>query len=496
MKLTFVCTVTWWVRATKERTTVADLHYIWATDRYLFNAITEWKAFNYILFATILVATLPANGIILQNAISSTSMVANISDASTRYSIADHLPAGMTATIDPDGSMDLYRYDWQQAMPLVIGNYDLFFKQSLDTNTTCKGYCEAVVRGIGFESQCEESVLPVDLPLDQQQNLPYTPYNQSAPNTNYTLFDIGIVWDHTIPYGWNLTTIWKNDSLCSSSIVQTTCQIQLGSISYPVAVSFNGSNDGKYDWSLYTNNLTNAGDVSDPSMDFSSFGKGAVETVDTNSTYGGIATALATYFNSSVTLNRDNIANTTELQVNGFYAEQLNTLIDEKPLDYRCNISFNYFGKDGFYHTPYTDLLEQFRYWLFYVSVYAMEPNTTIWTAEPKPDPQIVYHDIDQVHVTFYQVSWSWYFGSLGITLGIVLFILPTFYGFWTLARVTTLSPFETARAFQTPILHDQPAELATAALLKTVGKKNLRTELNSPPSSPTVEQSNFGRLG
>jgi hypothetical protein len=78
MKLTFVCTVTWWVRATKERTTVADLHYIWATDRYLFNAITEWKAFNYILFATILVATLPANGIILQNAISSTSMVPSL----------------------------------------------------------------------------------------------------------------------------------------------------------------------------------------------------------------------------------------------------------------------------------------------------------------------------------------------------------------------------------------------------------------------------------
>ena len=64
------------------------------------------------------------------------------------------------------------------------------------------------------------------------------------------------------------------------------------------------------------------------------------------------------------------------------------------------------------------------------------------------------------------------------------------------MARKTTLSPFETARAFQTPILHDQPTDLATLALLKTVGKKNLRTELNSPPSSPVAEQSNFGRLG
>jgi hypothetical protein len=472
------------------------LHYIWATDRNLYDAITEWKTFNYILFATILVATLPANGIILQNAISSTSSVANVSDWSTNYSIADHLPSGMTATIDPDGSMDLYRYDWQQAMPLVIGNYDGYFRQSRDSNTTCKGYCEAVVRGIGFESFCEDSVLTVDLPLDQQKNLPYTPYNQSAPNINYTLFDIGIAWDHTIPNGWNLTTIWKNDSLCSSSTVQSTCQIQLGSMNYPVAVSFNGSNDGKYDWSLHTANLTSAGDMSDPSMGFTSFGKGTTETVDTNSTYGGIATALATYFNSSITLNRDNLANTTELKVNGFYAQQLNTMIDQKSLDYRCNLSLNSFGPNGIYQTPYTDLLNQFRYWLFYVSIYAMEPNTTIWTKESKPDAQLVYHDLDEVHITFYRVSWSWYYGSLVITLGIVLLILPTFYGFWTLAQVPSLSPFETARAFQTPILRDERVDEPTPALLKTVGKKNLRTELNSPPSSPSAEKSNFGRLG
>lgn len=267
-------------------------------------------------------------------------------------------------------------------------------------------------------------------------------------------------------------------------------------MNYPVSVSFNGSNDGKYDWALHTANLTSAGDMSDPAMGFVSFGKGTTETVDTNSTYGGIATALATYFNSSITLNRDNIANTTELKVNGFYAQQLNTMIDEKTLDYRCNLSLSSFGPNGIYSTPYTDLLNQFRYWLFYVSIYAMEPNTTIWTKESKPDAQLIYHDLDEVHVTFYRVSWSWYYGSLGITLGIVLLILPTFYGFWTLSQAASLSPFETARAFQTPILRDARVDELTPKLLKTMGKKNLKTEITSPPSSPSAEQSNFGRLG
>lgn len=442
-----------------------------------------------------MVATLPVNGIILQNAISARTIVSDIAEASTNYSIADHLPAGMSATIDPDGSMDLYRYDWQQAIPLVIGDYDLSFKQSLDTNTTCKGWCEAVVRGIGFESHCEETVLPVDLPLDQQHNLPYTPYDKSAPNFNYTIFDVGIAWDHTVPYGWNLTTIWKNDSLCSTNIVKSTCQIQLGSCDYPVGVSNNGSNDGKYDWSLLTANLSSASDPPPPSMHFTSFGQGTVETVNTNSTYGGIATALATYFNSSITLNRNNIENTTELKVNGFYAEQLNTYIDNEVLDYRCNLSLNYFGRNGFFHTPYADLLDSFRYSLFYLSIYAMEPNTSIWTAEQMPNVQVVYHDIDDVHVTLYEVFWSWYYGSIVVTFGILLLILPTFWGFWTLAKDTTLSPFETARAFKTPIMQDQPADLATPELLKTVGQKNLRTEL-SPPNSPVTEQSRFGKLG
>ena len=78
----------------EDHTTARELHYIWATDHYLLNATTEWKTFNYISFATILIATLPANDNILQNVISSISMVANITDASTEYSNTDHLPPG------------------------------------------------------------------------------------------------------------------------------------------------------------------------------------------------------------------------------------------------------------------------------------------------------------------------------------------------------------------------------------------------------------------
>ena len=175
-----------------------------------------------------------------------------------------------------------------------------------------------------------------------------------------------------------------------------------------------------------------------------------------NTTYGGIIAALAAYYDSSVTLNLNNQENTTELKVNGFYAEQLDTFADLQTLQYRCNISFLYFGEKiaaevTAYSAPSDDLQDQIRNTLFYTSIWSMEDNPYIlvWDSEVEnqPDAQISYGDIEQLKISKYHVIWPWYFGSLAITLSIVLFILPTFYGFWTLARKTTLSPFETARA-------------------------------------------------
>ena len=201
--------------------------------------------------ATVLVATLPANGIILQNAISTQTVDFNYTGVAVTYAIADHLPKGMTATLDPDdNSIALYLYPWQQAMPRVIGNYDGFFKQNSTLNT-CEGFCEGVVRGIGFSSNCEDSFVDYDLPLDNQgTNKNAITYDPSQPNEIYTVFQTNFDWSFETPYQFNLTTIWKADASCEGELQKTVCTAQLGSINYPVEVSFNGSNDGLYYWAL------------------------------------------------------------------------------------------------------------------------------------------------------------------------------------------------------------------------------------------------------
>jgi hypothetical protein len=104
--------VTWWYRASRESTTVAELHNIWATGSSIVSVITSWKSFSYIALATVFVATLPANGILLQNAISSGIHYKDLTH-STTFGIATALPAGFSADLNEDGSVGTYKTLWQ-----------------------------------------------------------------------------------------------------------------------------------------------------------------------------------------------------------------------------------------------------------------------------------------------------------------------------------------------------------------------------------------------
>ena len=115
-------------------------------------------------------------------------------------------------------------------------------------------------------------------------------------------------------------------------------------------------------------------------------------------------------------------------------------------------------------------MLTTIRDTLFYSSIYqAFQSQSSIQTLAQTPD---------WISTNEYHVLWRYWFGSLAVTLAIILFILPTFYGFWTLARKTTLSPLETARAFHAPVLREAPRHLDMNGVLKEVGKNNIHTDL------------------
>jgi hypothetical protein len=84
--------------------------------------------------------------------------------------------------------------------------------------------------------------------------------------------------------------------------------------------------------------------------------------------------------------------------------------------------------------------------------------------------------------VNQYKVVWIYWVGSLIITATIVVAITPIYWGFWTLGRKTTMSPFETARAFHAPLVGDAEIIVETPMLLKEIGETRVHHELT--PSS------------
>jgi hypothetical protein len=442
--------------------------------------------FNYIALATVLVATLPANGILLQNAITAVNEVVTLPSKPVTFAVSGYLPAGATAFLNEDGTVSIFKTDWQQIMPFVVGNVDGLYKQSAPSNTTCEGECLITHDGIGFDSTCYENEIPFNMTADNYVG-------------NNTIFSSAINWNHNHPYRMSLNTVWKDVNGCDGVIKNRTCSLQLGRVRYRSTVRYNFTDtDGEY-WSWVNQDRQ---DVLDeftsgnekhairfvPASNFTNLHPESDDIpTDTDTMYGGIAFALASYYNSTVAVQ--STSEETFARIDGFYAQQLDLGDFNYTTDDYCYLNFNSFGLYWQYETPYDDLLDQIQQTLYFTSIWAASVSDYVtnnksadfWSDGTWPKPAFANMEQPVVQLR-YRVIWYWWGASCAVTLCIVLFILPTFYGFWTLARKTTLSPFETARAFHAPVLHDQPMHLDTPTLLKTVGTKNLHEDLGTLP--------------
>jgi len=221
---------------------------------------------------------------------------------------------------------------------------------------------------------------------------------------------------------------------------------------------------------------------------------------DHTTRFGGIANALQSYYNSSVTINMapdpryENILN-ANLVVNGQFAKQRTPYAGDwgdngisYALPYCDNVSFDYGTDDLPYNSTADDVLSGIKSTFFFASIMLAD---TMFVDEDRIITNETYNwdvvqkntDSTQIRAAvIYTVRWKWWCASLGVTIGVILFVLPTFWGFWMLSRRTTLSPFETARAFHAPVIQDAPPHLNTKQLLKTVGDKNLHTDLVHSP--------------
>jgi hypothetical protein len=98
--------IAWWFRATRTDATIQDLHEIWAYGTSTVSALSSGRKFNYIALATLFVATIPLNGLILQNSIAIVPVFQTTNLYST-FPTQTSLPLGWSAPINSDGTIGL-----------------------------------------------------------------------------------------------------------------------------------------------------------------------------------------------------------------------------------------------------------------------------------------------------------------------------------------------------------------------------------------------------
>jgi hypothetical protein len=391
--------VTWWYRASKKETTVADLHNVWAKGTSLIEAIIEWRGFNYVALTTIFVATLPANGILLQNAISGAAEFVLSTDTYLNVPIADRLPSGATATLNlGDGTVATFQPYWQSVMSNIISSSGgtTYITQpvlvpdskSIGPNT-CREQCYAKVQGIGFQSKCDTST----------ESYRFDVSNDSVPYAD-TILAVNVEWNSTIPYSIFLKTHWKDQATCQGDYHVETCELRLGTVNYPIWLDFNPWKQGQasqwtptYTWQLSTDD--DGGVLSDDGHTIysDSYGFKAYPLDDmpigpevSSTTFGGIAASLGAQYNSSIVLKT--AYGVTSLLIGGAYAQQT---VPVAPTD-ACNISYNSFGSwSSNYSSMHHDVLDRIRTALFHTSIWAADNATgDMWPDHKLPEPQKV----------------------------------------------------------------------------------------------------------
>jgi hypothetical protein len=471
-------TIAWWLRATRDRATLGDLHDTWVTGSSALSAVQAGKRFNYIALATIVIATIPINGILLQGALNVKAHFVSIGAVNVTLPFAKNFDPGFSGSLKTDGTIDVINATFAgEAYNYFSGDNKgyivLYSKDTSDATvdfdtdsyaTNCKDTCVFEAPGVGLYLSCEALNAPTfDLTVDTSQpgweQLPIV--KQGLP-----IYSVDFDWSASNPNTIQYNLISKDTYGCSGDYYQLACTLDARYTTYNAT--------------LQLNNSGHAGDTTlslDPISDYTYDVYGDYilandELASRQTKFGFLAKTFSDYFSTNISVQYSNESGSPEyvLAQNGIFA----------------NAPWVIYGPNGHENTGETvnltahgaqgcevwidwrrDSLEndrdvimaEIRKFMFHLSYeYALLPY------QPSVLPGQAFETQN-----LYNITWWHWAASLGVTLLIVSCVTPTFWGFWALSRIPTMSPLETARAFNAPVLADQRPEMATDEMLRAV---------------------------
>ncbi|EME85511.1 uncharacterized protein MYCFIDRAFT_206533 [Pseudocercospora fijiensis CIRAD86] len=435
-------TIHWWRKALTEGTQLGDLHRYWDHGTSAVAAAFAGRHFSYISFAAIFVALTPINGPLLQRASTTTT--------DTRYYHSDahdvQLKIPVVKTLqDPTGYTSGRAYTvtmldtkfapvvqaWSTGQSIVVN----------ETGCAGDGKCSGLMTGAGLAISCNSSTADFDLSGTNE--------NGSINNASFTgtdIFQVIFGWSALTPSNITLDMQYKPGKACSKGQLQVkNCTIGAATVQYPIEIDGNKSTI-----SLATGS-TLAGDHVVSLVDYD-----LENMYGLPSPLGGYAYALSSKLNSATRVRFAGAAG-YEVTSGGSTAAQFANMDDVT--DYTMGLCYTKFSD------PTDYLLQQARN-LMFRTAFAQANATTM---------QNVTSATETRTVTVYKTHYAFLGSAVGVTLVAIGVVLATFNGFWLLGRSVTLSPIETAKAFNAPLLAQEPANAEVKELVKGAGMKPVR---------------------
>ena len=435
--LTEGVTVAWWRRATKENTTIADLHRHWSYGDSLWAALMSGRHINMVAVASILVAIVPINGPLLQRA-SRVSLGQFKQDTDLSITIAQQLPDGYTGYLSGRGEQAaLLTSAFTSTVNAANSQADINA-----TSTGCSGRCATTIRGAGFAINCSVSTLPFSLtPVSPAPGQNFDNGQQAMANGTQ-VFGTHIYWGFSEPGTIHLGVQYKNSPACDGELQIRNCTMQSAVVDYPVIVNGNQSTiQLDPSTTMFDDTVLNLTTVT-------------LATMAGPTTLGGFYKALSDTYNSMANLRFAGAVN-YELTSTGATVNRYAILNSKRTSYADCTLAFA---------DPSSDLIKAIRDLMFRTAIAATNGS----------DPQLVKAQ-ETTTLPIYQSHYLYLGLAVLFTALGWLATVPIFIGWWHVGRTVSLSPIETAKAFRAPMLDNADSNGDVDVLLKELGDRPVR---------------------
>ncbi len=145
-------------------------------------------------------------------------------------------------------------------------------------------------------------------------------------------------------------------------------------------------------------------------------------------------------------------------------------------------------GGDLNFYDPTPSVISKFNQLMFRGAIMAATQPQTAHLLDSDVSINQTVQGQESITQNVFSSDLRWYVGAAVLELVTVVFVLPMFWGWWTLGKNLTLSPFDVALAFDSPLLDDINSGASARGVVERIGSTRLKYGVVQESESPQDE--------